>query len=109
MRYGEQQSAAAYAQALRVVAQAHVEVARWFAAGDVVVLPTALQQAFSFDDAVPANQADLTSIANMTGVPALQLPLAVAKSELPIGLQFIAPVGHEATLLTLNMNGVTSA
>jgi Asp-tRNA(Asn)/Glu-tRNA(Gln) amidotransferase A subunit family amidase len=103
MRYGERQSAAAYAQAQRVVAQAHVEVARWFAAGDVMLLPTAPQQAFSFDDPVPANQADLTSIANMAGVPALSLPLPVAAGELPIGLQCIAPVGQEATLLTLKM------
>ena len=108
MRYAERQSAAAYASALRVVALAHVEVARWFALADVMVLPTAPQQAFAFDDAVPANQADFTSIANMAGVPALSVPLPVAAGELPIGLQFIAPLGAEETLLKLKLNGVTS-
>lgn len=109
MRYAERQSAAAYASALRVVALAHVEVARWFALADVMVLPTAPQQAFAFDDPVPANQADFTSIANMAGVPALSVPLPVPTGELPIGLQFIAPLGCEATLLALKLNRVTQS
>ena len=101
LRYGARQSAPAYAAALRVLAQAHIEVARWFAQGEVMLLPTTPQQAFSFDDAVPSNQADFTSIANMAGVPALSAPLPVPDGELPIGLQFIAPLGHELTLLAL--------
>ena len=108
MRYGEKQSAAAYADALRTVAIAHIEVARWFSQGDVMFLPTAPQQAFSFNDPVPANQADFTAIANMAGVPALQLPLPVAAGELPIGLQCITRHGHEATLLALNLQGITA-
>ena len=66
-----------------------------------MVLPTTPQQAFAFDAAVPANQADFTSIANMAGVPALSTPLPVPDGELPIGLQFIASQGHELTLLAL--------
>lgn len=106
MRYGEKQSAAAYAAALRTVAAAHVEVARWFAHGDVMLLPTAPQQAFAFGAPVPANQADLTSIANMAGLPALSVPLPVAEGALPIGLQLIAPMGAEATLLAADLNGI---
>jgi aspartyl-tRNA(Asn)/glutamyl-tRNA(Gln) amidotransferase subunit A len=106
MRYGEKQSATAYAGAMRTVAAAHVEVARWFAHGDVMLLPTAPQQAFAFGEPVPANQADLTSIANMAGVPALSVPLPVAEGELPIGLQLIAPLGAEATLIAADLNGI---
>ena len=106
MRYGEKQSAAAYAGAMRTIAAAHVEVARWFAQGDVMLLPTAPQQAFAFGEPVPANQADLTSIANMAGLPALSVPLPVAEGELPIGLQLIAPIGAEATLLAADLNGI---
>lgn len=106
LRYGERQPAAAYAAAMRTVAAARVEVRRWFAHGDVMLLPTAPQQAFAFDEPVPANQADLTSIANMAGVPALSVPLPVAVGELPIGLQLIAPAGAEATLLAANLQGI---
>ncbi len=109
MRYAEGQTATAYAGAARVVAAAQVEVARWFQHGDVMLLPTTPQTAFSFDAPVPANQADLTSIANMAGVPALTVPLPREPGELPVGLQFIAPVGHEATLLQLNLQGVCAA
>jgi len=109
LRYGERQSAAAYAGALRTVAAAHVEVARWFAHGDVMLLPTAPQQAFAFGAPVPANQADLTSIANMAGVPALSVPLPAGEGELPVGLQLIAPVGAEATLLAADLDGVCAA
>ena len=44
----------------------------------------------------------------MAGVPALQVPLPVTDGALPIGLQCIAPHGHEATLLALNLQGVTA-
>ncbi|HEY1127777.1 MAG TPA: amidase [Roseateles sp.] len=106
LRYGEKQSAAAYAGAMRTVAAAHVEVARWFEHGDVMLLPTAPQQAFAFGEPVPANQADLTSIANMAGVPALSVPLPVAEGELPVGLQLLAPLGGESTLIAADLNGI---
>ena len=101
LRYGQAQSAAALASAQRTVAAAHVEVARWWRHGHVMLLPTTPQQAFSFDDPVPATQADFTSVANMTGVPALTLPLPMARGELPVGLQCIAPAGCDALLLGL--------
>jgi Asp-tRNA(Asn)/Glu-tRNA(Gln) amidotransferase A subunit family amidase len=112
LRYAEQQPASAYAAAARVVAAAHAEVARWWRHGEVMVLPTTPQTAFAFGTPgtpVPANQADLTSIANMAGVPALSVPLPRAAGELPVGLQFIAPLGHEATLLALNLSGIAAA
>ncbi|MBL8327905.1 MAG: amidase [Rubrivivax sp.] len=107
MGRAERQPAAAYAAALRTLAQARVEVERWWSMGDVMLLPTTPQTAFAFGRPVPANQADLTSIANMAGVPAISLPLPVPAGALPIGLQAIAPEGHEATLLHLDLPGVT--
>jgi Asp-tRNA(Asn)/Glu-tRNA(Gln) amidotransferase A subunit family amidase len=106
MRYGQAQSAAALASAQRTVALAHVEAARWFAQGDVMLLPTAPQTAFAFGDAVPTNQADFTAIANMAGLPAVSVPLPVGPGDLPIGLQLITPAGAEATLLSANLQGV---
>ena len=103
------QSAAALAAAWRTAAAAHVEAARWFRHGDVMLLPTVPQPAFAFGTPVPANQADLTALANMAGLPAMQAPLPAAAGELPAGLQCIAPAGADATLLALDLQGVCSA
>ena len=103
LRWAEQQSAAALAAAQRTVALAHIEAARWFAHGSVMLLPTAPQQAFDFNAPVPANQADFTAVANMAGLPAFSVPLRVPASELPIGLQCIAAGGGDAILLGLDL------
>ena len=111
LQWAEMQPASAYAAALRIVAAAHIEVQRWWQHGDVMLLPTTPQTAFAFGQPVPANAADLTSMANMAGVPAISLPLPVdrAAGEMPIGLQAIAPHGHDATLLNLDLPGIVAA
>jgi Asp-tRNA(Asn)/Glu-tRNA(Gln) amidotransferase A subunit family amidase len=107
--WASKQSAVALAAALRTMAQARAETARWWMHGDVMLLPTAPQAAFAFGDAVPSNQADFTAIANMAGLPALSAPLPVAAGALPLGLQAITAVGCEATLLALDLQGICSA
>jgi Asp-tRNA(Asn)/Glu-tRNA(Gln) amidotransferase A subunit family amidase len=67
----------------------------------VLLLPTAPQTAFAHGSPVPANAADLTSLANLAGVPAISLPLPVAAGALPVGLMAVAPRGHEAMLIGL--------
>lgn len=109
LRYAEGQNALALAQAERVVQRAHLEAARWFQLADVMVLPTAPQTAPRWSDPTPAGAADLTAIANMAGLPALSAPLPRAADELPIGLQFIAPMGGDATLLALDLQGIVAA
>jgi amidase/6-aminohexanoate-cyclic-dimer hydrolase len=42
-----------------------------------------------------------TPLANMSGQPAATLPLAWSKDGLPIGIQFVARFGDEATLFRL--------
>jgi aspartyl-tRNA(Asn)/glutamyl-tRNA(Gln) amidotransferase subunit A len=97
----ERQPAAACAKAQRVLAAARVEVRRWWAQGDVMLLPTVPQTAFAQGRAAPAHAADLTSIANLAGVPAISLPLPVAPGGLPVGLMAMAPRGHEPMLMGL--------
>ncbi|AYD04084.1 amidase [Neorhizobium sp. NCHU2750] len=45
--------------------------------------------------------APLASIANISGFPAITLPFGVDKRGLPLPVQMIAPMGHEALLLAL--------
>lgn len=42
-----------------------------------------------------------TQLANITGVPAMSVPLYWNKQGLPLGSQFVAPFGHEHVLLSL--------
>ena len=45
--------------------------------------------------------APYTEIFNVTGQPAISLPLAVSSAGLPIGVQLAAPLGEDARLLAL--------
>lgn len=42
-----------------------------------------------------------TQLANLTGAPAMSVPLYWSKHNLPLGVQFMAPLGDETTLLQL--------
>lgn len=68
---------------------------------DVLLTPTTPQPAFHFDSPVPDNQADLTSIANFAGVPAISVPMGHTADGLPLGLQAIGPVGSDLLLMAL--------
>lgn len=92
---------ASLARANRVIDRAALRSHAWFAQAGMVVLPTTPQRAFAFGTPVPANQADLTSIANMAGLPALSLPMPVAPGTLPAGLQLVGPRGCDAALVQL--------
>lgn len=85
--------------------------AQWWEGGaDVLVLPTlgGLPAAAGVD---PRNDADImdrvrlmqpmTSFANVAGLPAVSLPLGASAEGLPIGIQFVAPLGREDVLLAL--------
>jgi aspartyl-tRNA(Asn)/glutamyl-tRNA(Gln) amidotransferase subunit A len=66
---------------------------------DVIAWPTAPQTAFSFDDAVPASQADYTCLANFVGAPAISLPLPAPVGTLPVGLQLMMRNDADTDLL----------
>jgi amidase len=47
------------------------------------------------------SQVPFTQLANLTGQPAMSVPLYWTPEKLPCGVQFIAPIGDEATLFRL--------
>jgi amidase/6-aminohexanoate-cyclic-dimer hydrolase len=102
-----------YVTAMGVTHRTGRVVARFFADHDVILSPTMCRPPFplgvldlmSEDDEayVAAVQESLgfTSLFNFTGNPAMSLPLAWSEGGLPIGVQFAAPFGDEATLFRL--------
>lgn len=72
---------------------------------DFILMPTAPSTAWnlgeSLDDPVKMYLADIFTVqANMTGIPAIALPLGRHSNGLPIGIQFMADTLQEAPLLT---------
>jgi len=66
---------------------------------DLLVSPTAPQTAFPLADPAPANQAEITGLANICGCPALSMPCGLGPSGLPLAFQLMAAPYDEATLL----------
>jgi amidase len=88
---GNSRSALDYARARRALTAATAGMARVFEEFDVLLLPTA--QSYGY--------APYTEIFNVTGQPAMSLPLAMSSTGLPIGVQIAAPLGADSRLLSL--------
>lgn len=112
---GTRASALDYVRARRALTRATRDMSEIFERFDVLLLPTTAElpprigqidgrtAAFDLDrwNADSYGYAPYTEIFNATGQPAVSLPLAVAKSSLPIGVQLAAPLGEDARLLSL--------
>lgn len=84
------------------------ELAERFVNVDMILLPTAPTPAFAFgahSDPVSLYKQDIFTVpVNLTGVPALSLPVGTVErdgNQLPVGVQYIAPHGGEARLFDL--------
>lgn len=97
--YGAKADEARLAEAAEMIEHVRAGFDTMFEEIDILVAPTAPQTAFSFDDDVPANQADLTALANMAGAPAISLPMPSV--DLPVGLQLIGRHGADAMILSV--------
>lgn len=114
--HGHQISAVDYAAALAAVQRLTVDTAKAWDGFDVVLTPTLAQPPALIgslrDDADPAGDfaaqtrfTPWTSVYNLSGRPAISLPLHTAvidQRRLPIGVMFGARHGAEATLLSLS-------
>lgn len=100
--------------AQRSMMQFRRELASWWAGGfDLLLAATCLRPAPRLGEMAPDNQdlatvqnttlhySQLTQPFNVSGQPALSLPLAQSGDGLPIGVQFVAAYGREDLLLQL--------
>jgi len=84
----------------KVLDNAVIQAREILAQGDFILMPTAPQRAFDFAQTIPANQADLTSLANQAGLPAVSIPMLTSHL-LPAGMQIVGKQGSDHQLLSL--------
>lgn len=110
---GHRARASDYARSIGVMHRVGRQVARFFTRYDILLTPTMCQLPrplgvldLMTEDEEAYAQAVLGSIAftslfNSAGNPAMSVPLGWSRVGLPIGVQFVAPFGDEATLFRL--------
>jgi amidase len=111
----ERSSAIDYVRARRTLTRATRDLAQRFKEFDVLVLPTTADHApltgqidgrsAAFDlqrwNSQSYGYAPYTEIFNVSGQPAISLPLGTSRTGLPIGVQLVAPIGEDARLIAL--------
>jgi Asp-tRNA(Asn)/Glu-tRNA(Gln) amidotransferase A subunit family amidase len=100
LTWAESKRALDLAKADLSIDQAVLKLRQVFERIDVLLTPTTPQTAFRFSEPTPANQADLTSVANLAGLSAVSLPMGTLDGW-PIGFQLLAPAGRERQLIGL--------
>jgi amidase len=112
---GRRNTAVDYVRARRALTAATRDMADAFRNIDVLLLPATADlpvrtgqidgrtAAFDFErwNQDSYRYAPYTELFNVTGQPAISLPLAMSRSGLPIGVQLAAPLGEDARLLSL--------
>jgi aspartyl-tRNA(Asn)/glutamyl-tRNA(Gln) amidotransferase subunit A len=101
LEFGARATAQQVLLADRRIALGAYELAGCFDRVDAILSPTAPQAAFAFDQKTPDNQSGFTILANFAGCPAISLPMGKTDDGLPLGLQVMAPVGHEDRVLRI--------
>lgn len=89
LAWGARQPAPRLAKAYRDLESASARVRERLEPYRGLLSPTAPQTAFAFGDDAPANQADFTAMANVTGLPAAAFPVGEAHG-LPLSMQVMA-------------------
>ena len=99
-----------YIEALEGVSELRAAMTKLFLDYDFILTPSAAalpwpaEQAYpDLIDAKPAGPRDhavFTGWVNITGLPAISLPVAVSKAGLPIGAQLVGPFGGDDAVLT---------
>ena len=110
---GSRRDGARYLNAVQTMQLASRQIASFFQSIDIWLTPTIAEPPVplgSFDSSAEnpmagmsraGKFAPLTAVCNMTGQPAMSVPLYWNKENLPVGVQFIGRFGDEATLFRL--------
>ena len=106
---GAKLTAADYVDALERIAAFRRRSAETFATTDLILTPTTAALPWPAETPYPNRIADrsagprdhavFTGWVNIAGHPAINLPVAVSKAGLPIGVQFVAGFGADTSLL----------
>lgn len=99
LRWGARQDAAKVDAAYAHIADVHAAAAAVWDNVDVLIAPTAPQEAFSFEADVPANQADFTAWADFARLPATAIYTGRSEAGLPLSLQVIGAEGQDRETL----------
>lgn len=111
--YAKTLTAANYASAVGTIHFHARKIAEWFETFDVLLLPSTAQIAkplgelsgdhndFKSFNAKQLAFSPYTALANMTGQPAMSVPLFWSDNNIPIGSQFVGRFGDEITLFQL--------
>lgn len=103
LAYGRAASSTKLVAALDRLLRVRAGARRALRTVDALVLPTAPQRAFAHGAEAPDNQADLTALASVAGLPALAIPLTAPDGGLPASLQIVGRPFEEARLLAIAM------
>lgn len=68
---------------------------------NALLLPTAPQASFLHGSRAPANQADFTALASISGLPALSIPAGHDEQGMPVAVQLVGAAGNELGLIEL--------
>jgi aspartyl-tRNA(Asn)/glutamyl-tRNA(Gln) amidotransferase subunit A len=99
LAYGARLSAADLGQAEQVCEAASTALHDAVADGAVLMTPTTPSAAFACGTPPPVSQADFTVLANVSGLPAISVPITC--DPLPCAVQLMGGPGQEGTLLSL--------
>jgi len=89
LRWGAGQPPEKVAEARQEIAAARVEIEAMIGDRVGLLCPTTGAPAFAFGEPIPADQADITCLANMAGLPAVAFPIGLSKDGLPLSAQII--------------------
>lgn len=115
--YAQRLTMLQFQQSMQYLGELCRDVAQFFTRYSVYISPVTTQPALPLGtlnanaadltaelwmDRIMSNYALFTPVFNLTGQPAISLPLYQSEGGLPLGVQFSAPMGEEALLLQLS-------
>ncbi len=99
LRYGRDCGSGRLVRALHILRKAAAGLDRALQDYDLIALPTVPSPAYAWGDGAPANQGELTALANAGGHPAVSVPVGAGADGRPIGLQLIGRRGADWVVL----------